>query len=103
MSTENFVYPDLFPVIAEHGERGGKDTTFSFQFCLPTGVVIKAEPASREHHPYASRALGSVRFTATDSLTDFVSPISGSVSSYMWPFSRQVRTAADTACESSVL
>lgn len=52
---------------AEHGRRAGKDTTPSFQFCLPTGVIIEA-----------------------DSLIDFVSLSSGSVNSYLWLFVWQV-------------
>lgn len=38
-------------MIAEHGERVSKDTKFSLQCCLPTGVTTEAEPASTEHHP----------------------------------------------------
>lgn len=43
---------------------------------------------------HARSAQRSIRFTVADALIDFVSPISGSVNSYMWLFSRQVITAA---------
>lgn len=44
---------------------------------------------------HASSAQRSIRFAVSHSLIDFVSPISGSVNSYMWLFSRQVLTAAE--------
>lgn len=44
---------------------------------------------------HASSAQRSIRFAVSHSLIDFASPISGSVNSYMWLFSRQVLTAAE--------
>lgn len=56
-----------------------------YSFVSPLVLSLRLN-LQAENITLASRALGSVRFAATDSLTDFVSPISGSVSSETWPF-----------------